>query len=154
MAMTDPIDIAEISQCTCLGVRRLARQMTQIYEEIMAPAGLTVGQFGLLAQLYGADLAGQRSVAAGALAERLGTAPTTLSRTLRPLRTQGLIVDDPDPLDRRMRAVRLTDKGRAKLRQTVPAWRRAQRQVNSALGSETATALRGALELSAARLAG
>ena len=152
--MTGPIDIAEISQCTCLGVRRLARRVTQIYEEIMAPAGLTVGQFGLLAQLYGADLAGQRSVAVGALAERLGADPTTLSRNLRPIRSQGLIVDDPDPLDRRTRAVRLTDKGRAKLRRAVPVWRQAQRHVNSALGPETATTLRGAVDLSAARLAG
>jgi len=150
--MTDTIDIREISECNCLGVRRLARRMTQIYEDLMAPAGLTVGQFGLLAQLYGAVLAGQRSVGAGALAERLGTDPTTLSRGLRPLRSQGLIVNDPDPLDRRMRAVRLTDKGRAKLRQAVPIWRRAQRHVNAALGSETATELRGVINLSAARL--
>ncbi len=152
--MTDAIDIREISGCTCLGVRRLARRMTQIYENVMAPAGLTVGQFGLLAQLYGADLAGQRSVAAGALANRLGMDPTSLSRSLRPLRSQGLIVSDPDPLDRRMRSVRLTGKGRARLRQAVPIWRQAQRHVNAALGSETATVLRGVLDLSVARLAG
>jgi DNA-binding MarR family transcriptional regulator len=53
-----------------------------------------------------------------------------------------------------MRAVRLTEKGRAKLRQAVPAWRRAQRHVISALGPEAAMALRGTLNLSAARLAG
>lgn len=151
--MAETIDIREILDCHCLGVRRLARHMTQLYEDVMAPSGLTVGQFGLLAQLLGAAQAGQRSVPARVLAKRLGSDPTTLSRTLGPLRSLGLVTDDPDPQDRRLRAIRLTDKGRSKLQQTVPVWRKAQRQINEALGVDVAAALRGAVSSSIAQLA-
>lgn len=150
--MSDVIDIREILGCHCLNVRQLARRVTQIYEEVMAPAGLTVGQFGLLARLYGMAQAGYRSVPPRVLADKLGTDPTTLSRTLKPLRALGLVTDDPDPQDRRMRAIRLTDKGRARLQQAMPVWRKAQRQTHDALGAETAAALRDAVQSSLERL--
>jgi hypothetical protein len=50
--MPDEIDIQEISGCTCLRLRRAARQMTQIYDGALEPAGITVNQFGLLAKLH------------------------------------------------------------------------------------------------------
>jgi len=152
--VVDVVDIREILGCHCLGVRRLARQLTQLYEEIMAPTGLTAGQFGLLAQLQGSAQAGQRSVPPRILAERSGTDPTTISRMLKPLFAAELVIDDPDPQDRRTRAIRLTDKGRAKLQQAVPVWRKAQRQATEALGAETAAALKGAVSQSIAQLAG
>lgn len=152
--MPEPIDVREVLGCHCLGVRNLARRLTHLYEEIMAPTGLTVGQFGLLAQLQGAAQAGQRSVPPRLLAERMGADPTTISRTLRPLFGAGLIVDDPDPQDRRTRALRLTDKGRTRLQQAVPVWRKAQRRATEALGAETAAALKSAVGQSITRLAG
>jgi DNA-binding MarR family transcriptional regulator len=134
--MADAIDVKEIMGCQCLGVRRLARHLTQMYDEILAPTGLTVGQFGLMTRLYGHAQAGQRNLPPRQLAKLQGMDPTTLSRTLGPLRDAGFVADDRDAKDKRRRAVRLTDKGRAKLQQVVPVWRKAHRQVNEALGAD------------------
>ena len=46
-------DIREVASCTCLRVRKAARTLTRAYDAALAPAGLTIGQFGLLARLYG-----------------------------------------------------------------------------------------------------
>ena len=72
----------------------------------MAPAGLTVGQFGMLARLYG-DNARREVVPIGTLAERMGMDPTTLSRSLKPF--LGLIDNAVNPKDRRRRAVNYRD---------------------------------------------
>src|SRR5258708_7941299 len=108
--MLDAIDLREISNCSCLRVRRTARRLTRLYDQALEPAGLTVNQFGLLANLHGAGSAG---LSMGALADRLGMDPTTLNRDLKPLRADGLVRDAADPRDRRGRPVRLTSQGRA-----------------------------------------
>ena len=81
--MTD-IDIRAIAQCSCLRLRRTTRRVTQIYDRLLEPAGLTVNQFGLLARLYGANLR-REILPIGTLAERVGMDPTTLNRSLKPL---------------------------------------------------------------------
>ena len=144
--MTD-IDMKEIAQCTCLRLRRTTRRVTQIYDRLLEPAGLTVNQFGLLARLYGVRLR-QEHLPIGALAERLGMDPTTLNRSLKPLQTEGLIANASDPEDRRVRAVLITEQGVARLSQAVPLWRKAQAQIDEALGLSTGVALNGLLELS------
>src|SRR5215469_1185842 len=113
--MTDPIDLREVSGCSCLRVRRIARQLTQAYDGALAPVGLTVNQFGVLAKLFGASRGGRQGVPIGALAARLGMHPTTLNRDLKPLRAQGLVGDAVDASDGRVRALTITAKGRAKL---------------------------------------
>jgi DNA-binding MarR family transcriptional regulator len=152
-SMADQIDIREVSGCTCLRARRTTRQLTQIYDTSLKPAGLTVSQFGLLAKLYGASLAGRRSLSIGTLAERLGMDPTTLNRNLKPLVAQGLVADRVDAEDRRVRAVLITAKGRAKLRKAVPFWRRAQARIQEALGVEATLALGDLLDLASSKLA-
>jgi len=150
--MAIDIDIREIAQCTCLRLRQTTRRVTQIYDRLLEPAGLTVNQFGLLARLYGASLR-REVLAIGVLAERVGMDPTTLNRSLKPLEAENLIANVADPADRRVRAVRITDKGIAKLRGAVPFWRRAQVQIDDAIGIDTSVALNGLLELCSAKLA-
>lgn len=152
-SMAEEIDIREVSGCTCLSARRAGRRLTQIYDDALRPAGLTVNQFGLLAKLYGASLAGRPSLSMGALAERLGMDPTTLNRNLKPLGAQGLVADSADHEDRRVRAVFITTKGVAKLRKAVAFWRRAQTRVEAALGAEASQTLRSLLDLASAKLA-
>ena len=48
--------------------------------------------------------------------------------------------------------MRITEAGIAKLRQAVPLWRKAQRQIDDALGIDASVALNGLLELSYERL--
>jgi len=145
------LDIREVAQCSCLRLRRITRRVTQVYDRVMEPAGLTVGQFGLLARLYGAK-ARREVVPIGILAERMGMDPTTLSRSLEPLEYLGFIDSAVNARDRRRRVVRITEAGITKLRQAVPLWRKAQRQIDDALGIDASVALNGLLELSYERL--
>ena len=88
----------------------------------------------------------------GILAERMGMDPTTLSRSLKPLESRGVIDNAVNPEDRRRRVVRITEAGVRKLRHAVPLWRKAQRQIDDALGIDASVALNGLLELSYERL--
>jgi DNA-binding MarR family transcriptional regulator len=126
--------------------------LTQIYDRALEPVGLTANQFDLLTNLFGASLTDEECLPIGTLAARMGMHPTTLTRDLKPLIAQGLVADTDDPRDGRVRAVFITSEGRDKLRKAVPAWRRAQKQVESALGAEAALALNSLLDVTAAKL--
>jgi DNA-binding MarR family transcriptional regulator len=136
------------SRCTCLRLRKATRRVSQIYDRQLEAAGLTITQFGLLAHLKGLG-----EVGVGALAEMLIMDPTTLTRNLRPLERRGLVEISPDPRDRRARRLRLTASGRSAWEQARPAWARAQRQIELALGGPDAAALNDALDLVLERLA-
>lgn len=151
-AVADAIDVNEILQCTCSRVRRLSRLVSQVYEQEMQSTGLTVGQFSLLGQLCGAAQAGRVGMPAKRLADRLDIDPTTLSRTLKPLKARGLIRAVADPEDGRVRLIEITAAGWLKLLRAIPAWRRAQRRLTEALGGDTAAGLGKTLERSLARL--
>ncbi len=135
------VDIRDVGGCSCLRLRMATRRITQLYETCLAPTDLTIGQFGVLANLFGAAATGAAGVPIGTLAERLGVDPTTLKRTLGPLVGDGLAAAATDETDRRVRLIRLTDAGRARLEQAVPLWQRAQSQLEAALGAGTRDAL-------------
>jgi DNA-binding MarR family transcriptional regulator len=152
--MPQEINIREIAGCTCLLARRTTRRLTQIYDTALAPVGLTINQFGVLAHLYGSTLSGPGYLSIGALADRTGKHASTLNRDLKPLDKRELVADANDPADRRVRAVRITAKGRAQLRKAIPHWREAEAQTRSWLGAETMHALRSLLALASAKLEG
>jgi len=145
-------DIREALGCTCMRLRRASRQMTQLYDQHLAVVGLTGSQFGLLARLYGASLRGHAALPIGVLAEQHGMDPTTLTRNIKLLVAAKLVRDGRDETDRRVRTVALTEAGRKLLTRALPEWRKAQHQVEAALGTETMLALNGLLDLSNARL--
>jgi DNA-binding MarR family transcriptional regulator len=118
-----------VRQCTAMKVRKLARRVTQIYDEALAPYGLTVGQMGLLAALRRRE-----GIAVGALAEQLSSDASTVSRLLKPLTFAGLVTLVTDPADGRARLVRLTDLGADKRRTAATGWEQAQERVREALG--------------------
>lgn len=146
------IDFREVDRCTCLTLRRASRKVTQIYDRLLEPADLTVSQFGLLAHLLGARRTGRTMLPIGALAEQIGMDPTTLNRSLKPLQASGLVANLPDPRDRRVRALAITDAGRARFEAAVPLWRQARAKVATAVGVENVEALTGLLKLSSSRL--
>ncbi len=125
------------THCTAAKVRRLSRRITQIYDEALAPHGLTIGQMGLLATLRRRE-----GIGVGTLAERLSADASTVSRLLKPLLAAGLIAIDPDPGDRRARLVRLTDAGHARRAGAATGWTAAQAQVQETLGEGRLAALR------------
>src|ERR1700743_2371316 len=89
------IDCVAVSACTGLQLRRAARLATQIFDAHLAPSGLTIGQFGIMIQLY----AVARPVTMTELSNLIGMDPTTLNRTLKPLEAQKLIGIAPDKRD-------------------------------------------------------
>ena len=145
----DP-EIMQVMGCTCLRLRRATRRLTQIYDHALEAAGITANQFGLLMHLYGASLGGSHGLSIGTLAERLGTDPTTLNRTLKPLQERGLVRIAADPADGRVRITRITERGQNEVRAAIPLWRAAQTRVESALGVTATGALNELLDRAAA----
>lgn len=140
--------LQEVMGCTCLRVRRTSRHITHIYDRALEAVGLTINQFGVLANLYGVDLVRSDGLSIGALSERLGADPTTLNRILKPLAARGLAKNLTDPVDGRMRIVRIAEKGKREFLKAMPLWRRAQARVEGALGQKTTSALNDLLDLS------
>lgn len=127
--------------CTAAKVRRLARKVTQLYDDALAPYGLTIGQMGLLASLRRRE-----GIGVGALAERLSADASTVSRLLRPLQSAGYLRIDQDPDDARAKQVRLTDAGHAVRREASAGWLAAQAHMQAALGPGRLEALRFLLD--------
>jgi hypothetical protein len=48
---TKPIPIDEVANCSCLRIRKATRRITQIYDQLLEPSGITTTQFSLLAHL-------------------------------------------------------------------------------------------------------
>ncbi len=120
----------EVPICACFNVRKAARAITQLYDDVLRPSGLRVTQFSILAVTRRLG-----SVTVTRLAEETVTDRTTLTRNLKVLSQQKLVRIVPGD-DRREREVSLTDRGRAALAQAYPMWKDVQAQVAQRLGRE------------------
>jgi DNA-binding MarR family transcriptional regulator len=134
--------------CHCAALRKAARRVTQLYDAALAPTGLTVTQVSTLAVLA---RPGEQPPTMGQLSEALGMDRSTLGHNLRPLERDRLIKLVADSTDRRSRRVSLTPAGKAKFTEALALWKKAQKQFESAYGSEPAAQLRAILHDLAAR---
>ena len=137
--MADPPPL-HFSSCCNTAVRRASRRLAQLYDEVLAPCGLRSTQatlLGFIAQSNGATMS--------ELADRLIMNLSALGQTLKPLIRDRLVDSRPDPTDRRIRRVKLTAKGRAKIREADRLWQIAQHSFNDAFGVAEADSLRQAL---------
>ncbi len=141
--MSDQLNTSAACRCVGGNIRRTDRVVTQFYDEILAPSGLSVPQFGLLAIL--AEVA---PITIHRLAELMDIDRTTLTRNLKLLVKQHLVSSEEGE-DRRMRHVLLTQEGEQALKRTWPLWQEAQARIEHALGRERLDAL--LTELSAVR---
>ncbi len=119
-----------VPACACFHVRKAARALTQLYDDVLRPSGLRVTQFSILAVTKRLG-----PVTMTRLAEETVTDRTTLTRNLKVLGQQKLIHITPGH-DRREREITLTDRGRAALAQAYPFWKGVQAQVAKGLGPE------------------
>ncbi len=122
------MDITDPTNCTCFGLRKAARAVTQLYDQALMPTGLRATQ---LPVLVAAERAGPRGI--GELAELLVMDRTTLTRNLKPLLDRGLLESIPG-VDRRRRSVAITAKGQAALTEALPYWREVQARIAGSLG--------------------
>jgi DNA-binding MarR family transcriptional regulator len=128
--------------CVCLGLNRAARAISRRYDAAFKPIGITSGQFTILSALKR-----DKPVAISDLANRLGMERTTLTRNLRPLEEFGFLVIQPDALDRRIRNLALTPKGRNVLKEAVPLWKKAQKETGRRIGADRWNEIKPALDL-------
>ena len=109
-----------IEACAGWNSRLAARRITQFLEKRMTGSGLTIAQFGLMAQIAAAS-----DDTLGSLAERLGFDQSSLSRNLHALEREGLVEIAIVEHDQRKRAVWLTENGARRLEAAMPVWRSA-----------------------------
>jgi DNA-binding MarR family transcriptional regulator len=125
--------------CACFKVRKAARAITKLYEEVLRPSGLRATQFSLL---MATRVLGPVTVVK--LAEVMVMDRTTLTRNLRILEKRRLITIKPGE-DRREREVSLTAAGLGALAKAIPLWQEAQNRVKKELGEERLQNLLGDL---------
>ena len=127
--------------CHCQALRQAARRASAFYDAALAPLGLRVSQFGILARLR---RDGPRGIQA--LAAELAMDRTTLGRNIRPLERDGLLRTAADPADGRSRLLCITPRGAALVEAAWPAWSAAQAGFEARYGAAPAAELHAALQ--------
>src|SRR5438128_4839743 len=112
-----------VSPCVCNTLRMVTRAVTQLYDDVLRPSGVRVTQFSILATIVRMREANLKQ-----LEDTLAIDQTTLTRSLNLLERDGLIERASHP-DARIRAMKLTSKGRRALEAARPLWARAQDKV-------------------------
>ena len=119
-----------LSPCVCSTLRMVTRAVTQLYDDVLRPSGLRVTQFSILAVMARMGEANLRQ-----LEDALAIDQTTLTRSLSLLERDGVIERVPHP-DGRIKAMRLTARGRRALDVARPLWAQAQGKVLRELGTK------------------
>ena len=122
-------------ECVAVRLRLLNRVVTNVYDEALRPLGIKVSQLNILVAIGAMGTA--RSADVG---EVLCLEPSTLSRNLERMRTQGWI-EEVDSEDARSKPLRLTATGRKVLAQAHTRWEDAQRDVRKLLGADLTAAI-------------
>ena len=123
------MNIKTVRTCACFNLRKAARAVTQLYDEVLAPSGLRGTQFSVLAVISAAGPATMTDLADTLVMDR-----TTLTRNLKPLLGRGL-VERGEGEDRRQRPIAITAAGREALDQALPLWEKAQARIAGGLGA-------------------
>lgn len=130
-----------LTACNNAALRRAARKLGQFYDDVLAPSGLKATQQGLLYQIHVGN-----EPAMGAIATALIMDLSALGHTLKPLIRDGYIETFADPDDRRIKRVRLTPQGLAKLDEAMKLWKAAQGRFEEVVGKDQSERLRVALD--------
>ena len=135
--MKKRIDLSQpgLNACACFNLRKAARSVTQLYDQILQPSGLRATQLSILVGAYSSE-----SETISRLAETLVMDRTTLTRDLKPLEREGLVSVVPGE-DRRTRVVTLTKQGRKAVEESLPLWQKAQARVIEGFGEDRFHAL-------------
>ncbi|SEQ07281.1 transcriptional regulator, MarR family [Devosia sp. YR412] len=129
--------------CTHTALRHASRQLTQVYDDAIAPSGLTSSQAMLvtrLDELGGAP--GGTGPSLQALAKRLSIQISALTHALRPLVRDGVVEVHADAKDGRTKRAVLTEQGMKQTRQMYVLWQAMNLRLDSVLGEGTGAELR------------
>lgn len=120
----------DLSLCVLDNARKAARAVSRHYDRLARQAGMTAGQFSVLAAVKRGP---QRTT--GDLADRLSMERTTFVRNIALLERKGL-VSSSNSAAGRGKNYQLTGKGEEILEQAMPLWRKAQSDVMAHLGDD------------------
>jgi DNA-binding MarR family transcriptional regulator len=126
--------------CNCFVVRSAARHVTQLYDQFLAPVGLHVTQFSILAKL---QRLGPMTI--NALAKEMIMDRTTLGRNALPLERDRLIKIEASATDGRAKELHLTKAGEKRLDAGRKAWGQAQARFEARFGAKRAADFRAVL---------
>ncbi|RKE73842.1 MarR family winged helix-turn-helix transcriptional regulator [Pseudorhodoplanes sinuspersici] len=126
--------------CNNSVLRQAARQLGQLYDDIISPSGLRATQFGLLAYVVALDRPTMAQLASALVMDL-----SALGHTLKPLIRDGLVETFPDERDRRAKRVKLTAVGEQKVKAASALWAKAQGAFETAFGKKRAAELRKVL---------
>ncbi|MER9686489.1 MULTISPECIES: MarR family winged helix-turn-helix transcriptional regulator [unclassified Mesorhizobium] len=129
------------SLCNNATLRRAARKLGRFYDDVISPSGLKGTQYGLLYQI---DVSNEPAM--GTIAEAMVMDLSALGHTLKPLIRDGYVDTFADKDDRRVKRVRLTPQGQAKLEETTQLWSTAQQRFEALFGPQRAADLRAMLD--------
>lgn len=129
------------SFCTCASSRQAARALTQFFEEVLSPSGVTISQFIILQAIHQLEPVSQCR-----LSEKMVIATETLSRRLALMRRSGWLEIQPGR-NRREHLYRLTESGKKKFESALPFCARAQKRLERTMGRENLLRVQHALEL-------
>lgn len=121
--------VNEDEACVCFNLRKAARVVTHIYDEVMRPLGYRGTQITLMGVI-----SRYQPIAVKNLAGMIDTDPTTLLRNLRLLEKNKLIEMNQDQNDGRVQVVTLSKKGADVLRQAYPIWKKTQDLIAAKVG--------------------
>jgi DNA-binding MarR family transcriptional regulator len=127
-------------ECNCFVVRSAARHVTQLYDQFLAPVGLHVTQFSILAKLKR-----RGPLTINALAKDMLMDRTTLSRNVLPLERDGLVKIEASASDGRAKELHLTKAGNKRLQAGREAWAQAQARFENRFGAKRAADFRAML---------
>jgi DNA-binding MarR family transcriptional regulator len=131
----------EPEACNCSALRQAARRITRLYDDALAPTGLGVNQYSILARLSRVGPSTIQDLARLLVMDR-----STLGHLLRPLEKRGLVRLHLSEQDGRSRVTALTPAGRTVVAKGRPLWARAQQRFASAFGEKGALDLRTVLK--------
>lgn len=124
-------------ECLLSRARKLDRVLTGIYDAELRPFGLKASQLNLLVLVAKAG-----PIRRSEIGKRLHLDPSTLTRNLKIMLTNGWVQEIADGEDGRGLPVQITVQGRNLLNQIGPSWRKAQTRTEKFLGEDGATLLR------------
>lgn len=118
------------SNCYCINLRRAANAVTDTYDRILQPIGLSVNQYSLLNNINRL-----KACSVSDLADYVGLERTTLVRSLKPLFKMGYI-EDISEKGQRNRQLQVTKTGQQILQQGELLWGKAQSELEQKVGKE------------------
>ena len=128
------------TECVGVRIRMLNRSTSRIYDEQLRAHGLKFSQMNILAAITL-----EAPVQPRRIAETLCIEKSTLSRNVRVMQSNGWIERIPGEAGN-TQLLRTTQEGFRLLQKATPAWRTAQKRVESLLGVAAVTTIRNAAD--------